>query len=211
MDMMPLLDELRTIARNGLTYTTNPYDRERYERLLEIASTYYGQVLDIEPGAVRQHLVAELGYITPKVGVDAAIFDDEGRMLLVLRSDNGRWCLPCGWVDPNETPAQAVIREVREETGLEARITRLVDVVTRFPSVDYGLYTMVGIVYLCEAIGGALRPSHETPDVRYWQIEDVPIWHAQHREVARLTKQAWERDRGLQATEHEGVRRTTHD
>ncbi len=200
MDIMPLLDELRTIARNGLTYTTNPYDRERYERLLEIASSYYGQVLDIEPAAARRQLLAEFGYITPKIGADAAIFDDEGRLLLALRADNGRWCLPCGWVDPNETPAQAVIREVREETGLEARITRLVDVVTRFPSVDYGPFTMVAVVYLCEVIGGALRPSHETPDVRYWHIDDVPLWHAQHGDVARLAKQTWEADRRAHTT-----------
>ena len=104
MDILPLLDELQTIARNGLNHTTNPYDRERFERLLALATKYYGEALDLPPDAVRHRLVGELGYITPKVGADAAIFDREGRILLVRRSDDGLWCLPCGWVEPNESP-----------------------------------------------------------------------------------------------------------
>src|SRR5919108_5010859 len=99
MDILPLLDELRTIARNGLTYATNSYDIERYQRLLDLACAYYGQALDLPPVEVRRRLSAELGYITPKVGADAALFDDEGRILLVLRADDERWCLPCGWVE----------------------------------------------------------------------------------------------------------------
>jgi len=98
MDILPLLDELRTIARNGLTYATGPYDRERYERLFDLTCRYYGQALDLPPEAARARLAAELGYITPKVGADAAIVEDDGRILLVRRADDGRWCLPGGWV-----------------------------------------------------------------------------------------------------------------
>src|SRR5690348_8710319 len=70
MDILPLLDELRTIALNGLNYTENPYDRERYERLLALASQYYGQAVNLPPEEARQRLAAELGYVTPKVGAD---------------------------------------------------------------------------------------------------------------------------------------------
>ena len=118
MDILPLLDELQTIARTGLNFTESPYDRERYERLLQLAVEYYGQALDLPPADVRERLAQELGYITPKVGAEAAIFDEEERILLVQRSDDQRWCLPCGWVDPNETPAQVAVRETREEVGL---------------------------------------------------------------------------------------------
>jgi len=192
MNILPLLDELRTIARNGLTYATNPYDRERYERLLELTSSSYGTILDLPSAEVRRQLQAELGYITPKVGADGAIFDDAGRILLGQRTDNGRWCLPCGWLDPNESPAEAVLREIQEETGLQAHIVQLVDVYTRRPSVDYGLYTMVAVLYLCEVEGGTLRASHEHHDVRYWAIEDVPNWHAQHRDLALTAQRVWQ-------------------
>ena len=154
MDILPLLDELQTIARNGLNYTTNPYDRERFERLLALATKYYGESLDLPPDAVRHRLVGELGYITPKVGADAAIFDREGRILLVRRSDDGLWCLPCGWVEPNESPEEAAVREAREETGLEVQSQQLVGVFTRKPNVGFGPHSAIAIVYLCDVVGG---------------------------------------------------------
>jgi ADP-ribose pyrophosphatase YjhB (NUDIX family) len=191
MDILPLLDELQTIARTGLNYTESPYDRERYERLLQLAVAYYGQALDLPPADVRARLTQELGYITPKVGAEAAIFDEEGRILLVRRSDDGRWCLPCGWVDPNETPAQAAMRETREEVGLEARVVRLADVLTRLPSAEMGPHTAVAVIYLCEVTGGEMALSHECLEARYWRIEDVPVWHELHRRYAEAARDCW--------------------
>jgi hypothetical protein len=86
MDILPLLDELQIIARNGLNYAQNPYDRERYERLMELTARYYGEALDLPPADVRERLSKELGYVTPKVGADAAIFNNVGEILLVLRA-----------------------------------------------------------------------------------------------------------------------------
>jgi ADP-ribose pyrophosphatase YjhB (NUDIX family) len=191
MDILPLLDELQTIACNGLNFTTGPYDRERYERLLELASTYYGQALDLPPPEVRRRLRAELGYITPKVGAEAAIFDRDGHMLLVRRSDDGRWCLPCGWVEPNESPAEAAVREAREETGLVVRTTRLVDVFARKPGHGFGPHSAVAVVYLCEVVDGTIRASHEVTEVRYCRIADVSDWHERHREYAEAAHAAW--------------------
>ncbi len=191
MDIMPLLDELRTIARNGLTYSTNLYDQERYGRLLELASSYYGQAVDLPAADMRRHLAAEIGYVTPKLGADAAIFDDDGRILLMLRADDRRWCVPCGWVEPNESPAQTAVREAQEETGLDVRVMQLVDVLTRMPSMHSGPHTTVSVTYLCEIVGGTLQLSHEGLELRYWQIEDVPIWHPQHRERAEASYAIW--------------------
>jgi ADP-ribose pyrophosphatase YjhB (NUDIX family) len=191
MDILPLLDELQTIARTGLNFTESPYDRERYEKLLQLATDYYGRALDLPPDDVRARLTQELGYITPKVGAEAAIFDEEGRILLVQRSDDQRWCLPCGWVDPNETPAQAAVRETREEVGLETRIVRLVDVLTRLPSAETGPHTAVAVIYLCEITGGAIALSHECLEARYWRIEDVPVWHELHQRYAKAARACW--------------------
>jgi len=191
MDILPLLDELQTIARNGLNFSTDPYDRERYERLLELASRYYGQALDLPSPEVRRHLRAELGYITPKVGAEAAVFDSDGRILLVRRSDDGGWCLPCGWVEPNESPAEAAVREAREETGLIVRPTRLVDVFTRKPAHGYGPHTAIAVVYLCDVVDGAIRASHEVTEVRYRRIKDVTGWHELHQGYAEAAYAAW--------------------
>ena len=195
MDIMPLLDELQTIARNGLFYATDPYDRERYERLMHIVTMYYGEAVDLPPAEVRRRFAAEVGYITPKVGADAAIFDEDGRILLTLRADDQRWCLPCGWVEPNEAPIDTVVRETREETGLEVRPLALIDVFTRLPSDYGGVHTMIAVVYRCQVTGGTMGLSHESLDVRYWFIDDVPVWHANHEEYARAAFAHWRAER----------------
>jgi 8-oxo-dGTP pyrophosphatase MutT (NUDIX family) len=184
LDILPLLDELQTIARNGLNYAQNPYDHERYERLLALVSLYYVESISLPPQNVRERLAAEFGHITPKLGADAAIFDVDGRILLQQRADDGKWCLPCGWVEPNETTDQCAVREAKEETGLDVRVIQLVDVFSRFPSSENGPHAMVAVVYLCEVIGGALQKSHEGLDVRYWHIDDVPVWHKNHQKYA---------------------------
>lgn len=184
MDLFTLLDELQTIARNGLTYARDPFDRERYERLMQLAAREYSSVLGIDEEAVRARFAAELGYITPKVGADAAIFNEAGEILLMDRADGTGWCLPCGFVEPNESPAEAAVREAREETGLEARVKSLVGVFTRKPSAKHGPHTTVAVVYLCEVVGGELRLSHEGLGLKYWRIEDVPRWHMTHEEYA---------------------------
>jgi ADP-ribose pyrophosphatase YjhB (NUDIX family) len=193
LDILPLLDEIQTIARNGLAFSTNPYDRERYERLMELASHWYGQALDLPPQEVRARLSSELGYITPKVGADAAILDDSGRILLSLRADDRRWSLPGGWLEPNESPADAAVRETREETGLEARVLGLVDVFSPRAGALGVVHSLVAVVYACEVVGGEMQPSHEVLDLAYWRIEDVPAWHTAHRTYAEAAYSWWSR------------------
>jgi len=207
MDIFPLLDELQTIARNGLEFSENPYDRERYQRLLELSISHYSRIIELPPTEVRQRLSTEFGYITPKIGADAAIFDDEGRILLMKRSDDDTWCLPCGWLDPNESPAEAVVRETKEECGLDVRPLQLVDVFTRKPSAAFGPHTAVAVVYFCEVVGGALRLSHEGTELRYWPVAQVPIWHGIHQRYALAAHEVWRvrQMNGASAFESEGI------
>ena len=190
-DLLTLLEELQSIARTGLNYSTDPYARAHYSRLFELATMQYGKVLDVPPSEVRARLRGELGSITPKVGADAAIFDDQGRILLVQRSDDRCWGLPAGWVDPNEAPANTVRREAREELNLEVEPVQLVDVMFRPASAEYGPHAVVSIVYLCEVRGGEIALSHEVLDARSWTIEEVPVWHKDHLKFARAAQAVW--------------------
>ncbi len=191
MAIIPLLDEIQTIARNGLLFATSPYDQERYQRLLTIATEGYSQLSSLPAEAIAARFSQELGYITPKIGADAAVFNQRGEILLMDRSDGSGWCLPCGFVEPNEKPSQTAIRETREETGLEVEIVGLVGVFTRLPSAANGPHTLVAVVHLCRAVGGELTLSHEGLDLAYWAIDQVPKWHATHRQYASAAHELW--------------------
>ncbi len=184
---MPLLEQLKAIAMLGLHFSKNVYDQERYEQLLKLVEEYYGHALRTPPADVHAQFRNQLSQlsITPRIGSDAAIFDSSGKILLLKRSDDAKWCLPCGLVDAGESPEQAAIREAKEETGLEVKILELVGIYTRLPSIEWGLFTIVSTVYLCKVIGGTLQNSHEDLGLQYWEIEEVPVWHGNQEQQAR--------------------------
>lgn len=185
IDLLHVLDELQAIARTGLLYTENPYDRERYERLLALAVDGYASALALPPAEIRARLAEDLGYVTAKVGTEAAIFDADDRILLIRRSDDQTWGLISGWVDAGESPAGTIVREVREEVGLDATVEALIDVFGRPASAVNGPHGTVGILYLCTVAPGEITLSHETLDARYWNIDAVEPWHKNHEDYAR--------------------------
>lgn len=191
MDIITLLEDVQTIARNGLNYSDNPYDRERYERLLALSAEQYSEILEVPTADIQSRLMREFGHITPKLGADAAIFDEQGRILLMDRADGSGWCLPCGWVEPNERPLDTAVRETREETGLEVRIRRLVGVFSRPANKVSGIHAMSAVVHLCEVVGGDLTLSDEGLGLRYWSLEDVPRWATDHEKKARAAHAMW--------------------
>jgi ADP-ribose pyrophosphatase YjhB (NUDIX family) len=196
-----LLDEVRAIARTGLHYSADPFDRERYERLLEIASEEYAARTTLDGATIRARFEAEIGYHTAKVGADAAVFDGDDRILLVRRVDDGKWGLIAGWVDANESPAETVVRELAEEAGVTGRVERLVGVFFRGARAGERPHGTVSILYLCSVTGGALRPQlHEVHEVAWRAIDDVAPddWHHHHETLARAALEArWRMQAGL--------------
>jgi len=140
---------------------------------------------------VRARFANDVGYVTAKVGADAAIFDDHDRILLVRRVDDGKWGLIAGWVDANETPEETAIRELAEEVGLVGRVNRLVGVFARPAGAHGNPHSVVSIVYLCDAIGGVLRAQpHEVHEIAWRAIDDVEDWHHHHETLARAAREA---------------------
>jgi ADP-ribose pyrophosphatase YjhB (NUDIX family) len=174
---MTLLDwarKVQAIAQNGLAFTTDPYDRERYTELKELVASMLATQLDIPVAQVKGFWEGEAGYATPKVDVRGGIFEDDAVLLVRERSD-GKWTLPGGWVDVNDSPSGAVAREIREESGYEARAVKLAAVIDkrRHPHPP-DIRHIYKLFFVCERIGGAAATSNETDAVRFFPLRELP-------------------------------------
>jgi 8-oxo-dGTP pyrophosphatase MutT (NUDIX family) len=177
---LDLLDELRAIAQLGLNYSKDPYDLERYRRLLELAADCYSEITGLDMRAIQKRFADELGYITPKVGVQGALFDESGRLLLDKRKDDGQWGLPAGWVEAGETPTDALVREFLEEAGIEVEPLQLIELFTRLPGEWAQPHSGIHLLYFCRYKGGQLRISHESLAFEYRDPATVKDWHKDH-------------------------------
>ena len=114
------------------------------------------------------------------LGANAIIFDDDGRILLEKRSDNGWWGLPGGHVEIGESAQDAVVREVWEETGLVVEVTRLVGIYSHPDNLCFVRYPdgstahILSTVFECKPIGGQLQLSEESTDLQYHPADSLP-------------------------------------
>ena len=173
-------EALAGIARTGLGFTESQYERERFEEVLAVAADIR---FHSRGGIDADHQVQEwldgvgagvAGYVTPKVTVGAVVGDGQGRLLLVRRADFGIWLYPTGWADVGYSPAEVVIKEVAEETGIECEVVRPI---AMFDGMRRGFtrIPVVSLVFHCRMIGGELRPHPlECTDVGFFAEDDLP-------------------------------------
>lgn len=165
--------EIQSIAQAGLFYGHDVFDKERYERLRQIAAEMMETKTDLSMEKVRDLFCSDVGYQTPKVDTRGAIFQED-KLLLVQEAD-GRWSLPGGWCEYNLSPMQNVIKEVREEAGLDVKVVRLIAALDRDqhnqPPYAYGV---TKLFYLCEAVGGEFTPNIETLASGYFAEDELP-------------------------------------
>ena len=165
--------ELAAMATTGLEFATNDHDRDRYRHVAAIASDLAAMTIDATFTPERPYL-ADTGAVSVKVGCSVAVFDDQGRVVLIERSDNGRWALPGGYADVGSSPSENALRELAEETGLSADIERFVGVYDnrRFGSTAaYHFYTLL---FRGRLTGGEARPSAETTQVQLVDPNEAP-------------------------------------
>jgi ADP-ribose pyrophosphatase YjhB (NUDIX family) len=109
--------------------------------------------------------------------VSAVVPDDQGRILLIRRTDNNYWSIPGGGVEPGESVSQATAREVREETGIECEVTGLVGIYSdpnHVAAYDDGeVRQEFSICFRATALGGTPRTSSESSEVRFVAVQDI--------------------------------------
>jgi ADP-ribose pyrophosphatase YjhB (NUDIX family) len=179
-DLLRWSEALAGIARTGLAFTDNLYERERFEEVLHVAADIRAAA---GGGVEAAPLVQEwmrlvgsgvAGYVTPKVAVGAVVGNERGEILLVQRADNGVWLYPTGWADVGYSPSEVAVKEVLEETGIEVEPVRLIAVLDglRLGFTQVPLYSLV---FHCRVVGGALRGHPlECLDVGWFDEGNLP-------------------------------------
>jgi ADP-ribose pyrophosphatase YjhB (NUDIX family) len=175
-DWLLWVQRLQAIAQTGLAFTSDPFDRERYLQLRELAVSIISKHTDAPFERIEDLFRQEIGYATPRLEVRGAVFDFEGRMLLVREvADGDRWTLPGGWVDVGDSPAEAIYREILEESGYHTRITKLAAVWDRrrhpYP---YGPFACVVMFFLAEPLAANAITSLETSGCSWFSPEKWP-------------------------------------
>ena len=172
-DWLTWARELQSLAQNGLAYTVNDYDRERFERIRQIAAEMVAGGTGLPLEQVTDLFCNETGYQTPKLDTRAAIVE-EGRILLVQEAD-GRWALPGGWVDADLTIAENAAKETLEEAGLQVQPWRLVAVHDRGRRNPWlSPWGIQKAFVLCRRLGGQFQPNVETIASGWFAQDELP-------------------------------------
>ena len=166
--------KIQAIGQNGLAYSKDPFDIERFEELRELAVEILQNYTDSELPRIRDLFAGEHGHATPKVDVRGVVFNEDAILLVRERAD-GKWTLPGGWVDVNESPSESVVREVFEESGYQTKALKLLACYDRnrhpHPPHPYHVYKLF---FYCEILGGSPSTSYETDGVDFFKQDAIP-------------------------------------
>ena len=124
----------------------------------------------------KQFFESDKGYSTPKVDVRGVVFNGEGHILMVREKIDSRWSLPGGWADLGDSPAEAVVREIREEAGYIAQATRLLGVLDRNKSAGMPRAFYIYKVFMrCEIVERLSEfENAETDEVNFFPFDQLP-------------------------------------
>ena len=166
--------ELQALAQAGLTYGKDIYDLERYHRIREIAAEMVSHKTELSLETVTDLFCNESGYQTPKLDTRAAIFSED--KILLVHENDGTWCLPGGWCDVNISAAENVVKEVKEEAGLDVTAELVIAVQDR-EKHNRPVYAnkICKIFFLCTCHGGEFQENSETTEIGYFGLEELPV------------------------------------
>ncbi|HCF27231.1 MAG TPA: ADP-ribose pyrophosphatase [Cyanobacteria bacterium UBA11049] len=181
--------KLQAIAQNGLTYTENPFDVERYKSLQAISAEIMATYSQMEPSYVLDLFNQQVGYATPKVDVRGAVFRGD-TLLFVKEREDGCWTLPGGWADVGDSPSEVAVREVYEESGYLTRAVKLLAVYDRdrqgHPPIAHYVYKLF---FHCELLSGSPSSSIETEEVAFFgenEISELSLGRVLPKQIKRL-------------------------
>jgi ADP-ribose pyrophosphatase YjhB (NUDIX family) len=166
---------IQAISQAGLAFSKDPFDRERYEELQNVSAEIFSEYSSMDIEKMEGLFKGELGYPTPKVDVRGAVFK-EGKILMVKEKQEEKWSLPGGFCEVGLSPADNIVKEIKEESGYEAmpkKLLALLDMNAHpHPPQPFHYYK---IFIQCELVGGTACGGTETNAVQFFSEEQLPI------------------------------------
>jgi len=171
-DFVKYLQRMIAITDTGLTFTKDPFDRERYEDLRGLLSEMLNQASDLDAEEVAEVLKPTSAYATPLMDVRAWIVEDE-KICLVRGQGENDWALPGGFGEVSYSPTENILKEIEEETGFKAKVERLLAVfdTNRF-QLQSKQYTK--FVFGCKLLDGQFQENQEIADLQFFAIDQLP-------------------------------------
>ena len=182
--------EIQAISQTGFFYSENEYQRQRYQRLTEIAAEIIDEHTQLETPDLMNIFIHQRGYSTPRVDVRGAVFCD-GKILLVRERTDGGWTMPGGWADVGDVPSGAAEREVLEEAGFQVKAIKVIGVYDANRSSPLEIFHAFKIVFLCTILGGEAKTSSETSEVKFFSRDEVPTQFSGERTRHRHIEDAF--------------------
>ena len=166
--------ELQFLSQCSLAYSKDKFDRERSERIREIACEMLSYKYDIPIEKVKLDFAGELGYQTPKVETRAAVIKDN-KILLVKEQFDGKWALPGGYQDVNMSIKENAIKEASEEAGAVVNPVKIIAVLdyNRHHHVNFP-FGMVKVFVLCEYMSHSFVENTETLGAEFYSLDELP-------------------------------------
>ena len=171
-DFVKYLQRMITLTDTGLTFTKDPFDRERYEDLRSLLSEMLNQASDLDAEEVAEVLKPTSAYVTPLMDVRAWIVEDE-KICLVRGQGEDSWALPGGFGEVGYSPTENILKEIEEETGFKAKVERLLAV---FDTNHFQLQSKqyAKFVFECKLLDGQFQKNQEIADLQFFAIDQLP-------------------------------------
>lgn len=173
-DLLHYLNRVLAMTKTGLSYSDNPYDLERYEELRDRTAEMIERLTGVSQVEVLSYVQHMDKYPTPKVDVRGVVLR-AGKILLIREKSDGKWAMPGGWADVGHSPAENMVKEVREESGLAVVAERLLAVWDkRLHDHPPFLEEVYKLCFLCREVGGALGGGFEVTDAGFFGLDELP-------------------------------------
>ncbi len=173
--MLQLIKQVQALAENGLHFSENDFDLDRYLSLEEISLRMLSLLTGMSSETIEMATPERNGYRTPKVDARAVIFNDKDEILMVKERVDSRWSLPGGWCDVGYTPTETAEKEAEEEAGIKVKVTRLLAIFDK-KCHDHpeDLFYAYKIFLECAAENYEITTGMETLDVGFFKQDELP-------------------------------------